>query len=48
MEFIYRVVFVFGKSISNEITEVTVTHINEGTLQKLQKADSIGFSSLLY
>lgn len=38
---INRVVFVFGKSISNEITEVTVTHINEGTLQKLQKADSI-------
>ena len=38
---ISRVVYVFGKVLTREIEDLTVTHINGGTLQQLRMADKI-------
>lgn len=41
-----RVVFAFRQSSGNPITDITVTHINEGTLEQLQTADHIVYQTL--
>lgn len=41
-----RVVYVFGEQLTVPIDQVTVTHVNEATLQQLQHADNIVYEVL--
>ena len=44
----YRVVWVFGKSVSYPVFDVTPTHLSQGVLATLREADYVAHSILKY